>query len=243
MERHEAVSALLKARALFSPRAAVAIKHRKEVAFWSSWIELHGAEPDTDYYRRFMMAMGGIDDELFFDDKICVDVGCGPKGSLTWLTGARAAIGVDPLAEDYRRFGIADHRMIYLAASAEAVPLPSQYADVVFSMNSLDHVDDMPAACREIRRLLKPGGHFIGSLNLDEPPNRCEPWMLTEKLLAEHLFAGWQQEFYRVRPKSQGDTGHFGPYRYFFEEPPAEHIGSSGPKALWCRFRIPLPRA
>jgi SAM-dependent methyltransferase len=234
------VRALLKAQALFSPKAAVALKHEKEAAFWSSWIRRHGDAPDTQYYRRFMMAMGGIDDASFFDDKICVDIGCGPKGSLTWLTRARAAIGVDPLAEEYRKFGIADHRMIYLAARAEEVPLPSRYADVVFSMNSLDHVDDMPAACREIRRLLKAGGHFLASLNLDEPPNRCEPWTLTEPLLEKHLFAGWEREFYRVRPKYKGDDGHFGPYKYFFEEPPPEVVAAGGPRALWCRFRVPL---
>ncbi len=231
----------LKAKSLFSRAAGVERKHLREMQFWSQWIGEHGQEPETDYYRKFMMAMGDVHDPSFFDGKICLDVGCGPKGSLTWLENARAAIGVDPLAEAYRQFGIDRHRMIYLAAGAERIPLPSRYVDVVFSMNSLDHVDDAPATCAEIRRLLKPGGHFIGSLNLDEPPTRCEPWRLTEEFLEKHLFAGWQRQFYKVRPKFQGDGGHFGPYKHFFEEPDPELAARPGPKALWCRFRVPRP--
>ena len=126
--------------------------------------------------------------------------------------------------------------MIYISAPAEQIPLPSNYVDVVFSMNSLDHVDDVVAACSEIRRILKPGGYFIGSLNLDEPPTLTEPFMLTEEFLERHLFCGWEKEFYKIRPKVD-DTGQV-TYRFFYEDCPSELCEAPGPRALWCRLRV-----
>lgn len=218
--------------------SANARKHKAELDFWEAWVRNNGVAAETDYYRKFMMDMGNVDDESFFDNLVCLDVGCGPRGSLTWLRNARAAIGLDPLADQYLRFGIDQHDMTYLCAGAERIPFPSRYIDVVFSMNSLDHVDDPVAACHEIRRVLKPGGYFIGSLNLRGMPTDTEPWPLTEKFLEEYLFAGWERQFYKVRPKLR-DPSHFGPYKYFYEECPPALMESLGPGALWCRFRVP----
>ena len=80
-----------------------AAKTEHELGFWESRLADIGIEPGTDYYRKFMMAMGNIQDISFFDNLVCLDIGCGPRGSLTWLRNARATIGVDPLAEQYRR--------------------------------------------------------------------------------------------------------------------------------------------
>jgi ubiquinone/menaquinone biosynthesis C-methylase UbiE len=213
------------------------IKARNELQFWEELIESHGTQPQTEYYQRFMLAMGGLDGPEFFRGKICIDIGCGPKGSLTWLDGiAKAAIGVDPLVERYMRFGIANHTMIYLNSGAESLPFATAYADVIFSMNSLDHVDDVARCCREIRRVLKPGGHFVGSLNLDEPPTLTEPWTLTENFLEQHLFREWEPEFRRVCPRIDSEAG-WGPYRYMFEPCPVEVSQGGGPRALWCRYR------
>jgi SAM-dependent methyltransferase len=216
------------------------VKERSELQFWEEWVEHNGREPETEYYRNFMLAMGGLDDPEFFRDKICIDIGCGPKGSLTWLDGiARAAIGVDPLVEKYMRFGIAEHAMLYVASGAESLPFASGYADVVFSMNSLDHVGNVVQCCQEIRRVLKPGGHFIGSLNLDEPPTPTEPWTLTEDFLQHRLFQGWEPEFRRICPRVESNE-HFGPYRYMFEPCPIEVSHRIGPRVLWCRYRTAL---
>ena len=59
-----------------------------------------------------------------------------------------------------RQFEIERHRMIYLCASAEKIPLPTGYVDVVLSMSSWDHVDYLLRICSEIRRILKPSGHL-----------------------------------------------------------------------------------
>ncbi len=212
-------------------------KQQSELLFWEQKFKVEGETPRTEYYRKFMMDMGGIENQSFFDNLICLDIGCGPRGSLTWLTNARAAIGLDPLADQYMQFGIKSHKMIYLCAPAEKIPLPSRYADVVFSMNSLDHVDNVIDVCSEIRRVLKPGGYFIGSLNLDEPPTLSEPFMLTEEFLQQHLFSGWDKEFYKIRPKPMDDKGIVS-YEYFYKDCPKEILESPGPRALWCRMRV-----
>ena len=214
-------------------------KNDAEMQFWRVWVAEHGSAPETEYYRKFMMDMGDVKDPSFFDGKVCVDIGCGPKGSMTWLTGAKAAIGVDPLGGRYMELGCLDHPMIYLKAGVEELPFADGYVDVLFSMNSLDHVDDFPAACREIRRVVRPGGWFIGSLNLDEPPTITEPLTLTEGLLDRELFSGWRREFHEIRPRLDED-GEFAPYRYFYEPCPEEEMRRPGPRALWCRYRKPL---
>ena len=211
-------------------------KKKVELDFWQSWLGTHGVGARSAYYRDFMMRMGGVDDISFFDGLVCLDIGCGPMGSLTWLSGAKAALGLDPLAEEYMQFSLEEHDMIYLKSRAEEIPLPSSYVDVVFSMNSLDHVDNLAATCQEIRRVLRPGGYFIASLNLDEPPTPAEPWSLTEDLLATILFVDWERQYYEVRPKLD-DGGD--PYRLFAEAAPPETATFTGPKALWCRFRAP----
>jgi SAM-dependent methyltransferase len=232
----------LRAQSVFGPyffgkKFLIPTKQKAELIFWEQHFLAHGGAPETEYYRKFMMDMGGIEEPSFFNDLICLDIGCGPRGSLTWLANARAVIGIDPLAEQYMRLGIASHHMIYLSSPAERIPLPSLYVDVIFSMNSLDHVDNLVDVCSEIRRVLKPGGFFIGSLNLDEPKTLAEPFPLTEELLERLLFPGWEREFYRIRPKPKDNKGNI-TYRYFYEDCPEEMLKAPGPRALWCRMRV-----
>ena len=216
-------------------------RHASEDEFWDRMQAELGSGTDTDYYREFMLKMSNLPDESFFAGKAVVDIGCGPRGSLTWLDNAKAAIGLDTLAERYTRFGTSDHpNMIYLQSPSERMPFPSGSIDVVISMNSLDHVDDLAQTCREIRRVLKPGGHFLGSLNLEEPPTVTEPYTLTESWLRANLLSGWEEEFCLVRPRVPSNE-LWGPYKYFLQDaPPPELLNGKHPMAMWCRFRKPI---
>ena len=55
--------------------------------------------------------------------------------------------------------------------SAEALPYPDDFFEVVFSNEVLEHVDDDRAAVREAYRVLRPGGHLVVFA-----PNRFYPF-------------------------------------------------------------------
>ncbi len=64
----------------------------------------------------------------------------------------RRASAVSPLDIDFRQGG------------AEAIPCEDERADVVLASLSLMYVIDRPQAAREISRVLRPGGRFVGAV-------------------------------------------------------------------------------
>lgn len=94
-----------------------------------------------------------------------IDVGSGTGRFTPALAEAFGgpAYGVEP-ADGMRRTAeveAAHPRVTYLAGQAEAIPLPDATADFVLMFLSYHHVTDKPAAAREIRRVLKPGGRLV----------------------------------------------------------------------------------
>jgi len=93
----------------------------------------------------------------------------------------------------------------------------------------MDHVHNLGAMTAEMLRILKPGGTFIGSFNLDEEPGVSEPQTLTPELLEAHLLRHLDVSSRRVAPAGPNNT-----YEYFFSPAPP---GASGPRKLWIRGR------
>ena len=142
------------------------------------------------YYRKYLLAVAGEADDTFLAGKVIADFGCGPAGSLTWAKSASVRIGIDVLADlyvDEFRDCVETHDMLYLKSTETTIPLPTGFVDVMFTLNAMDHVNDFPKMCREIVRVMKPGGLFVGSFNLGEDPTICEPQRLTEESIREHL--------------------------------------------------------
>lgn len=205
-------------------------KQAQELEYWQKRFEAEGGRLQNGWYERRMLAMAGETDAEFVKDKIIADFGCGPRGSLCWAGGARSRIGIDVLADAYGRFGIRDQHMIYVRSTEDMIPLPSSYLDVLFTMNALDHVTDLPAICHEVIRIIAPGGLLVGSFNLFEPATTCEPQTLTPELLDELLLRHFVIEHQRVRPKGRGVAT----YHYFETDDPGP---TDGPQIIWVRAR------
>jgi ubiquinone/menaquinone biosynthesis C-methylase UbiE len=96
-----------------------------------------------------------------------VDIGCGPGTAVREAArrGARAT-GVDPdramlrlgrsLTALRRAAGVS-----FVEGGAERLPVPDCGTTVVWALTSVHHWPDRPAAIREIRRVLKPGGRVL----------------------------------------------------------------------------------
>jgi SAM-dependent methyltransferase len=95
---------------------------------------------------------------------LCLDVGCGDGQTAgLWLREqGHRYIGVDVSSEGVRRaqsVGL-DARLIEQATS---LPFPDDYFDAVVCIEVLEHLFAPLQAVAEIRRVLKPGGLFVGT--------------------------------------------------------------------------------
>ncbi len=54
-------------------------------------------------------------------------------------------------------------RMNFYSSISEDMPFPDNSFDFVFAAQTTEHVQDIFATCREVRRVLKPGGYFYAS--------------------------------------------------------------------------------
>lgn len=169
------------------------------------WIELwHKLGPDVytnpERFPRWTLQrycdLPEIEPESFLG-QVVADVGCGPVGSLHHFS-ARVKVGVDPNAQHYQPFGIDSQDMVYLSSPAENILLPEACVDVVLSVNALDHVDDFEAAIDGISRVLKPGGRFLASLNMQPTPMKREPQMLTQARIAAALEGKFTYRFVKT---------------------------------------------
>ena len=100
-----------------------------------------------------------------------VDIGCGPGLLLEQLMpDASRAIAVDCSPEmSHRakyRFEQADLPYRVITASADTLPFPDQFADIILTTNCLEFVDHPGLAFQEISRVLREGGTaIVGVLN------------------------------------------------------------------------------
>jgi len=170
-------------------RVAIAIapgmmKRRDELKYWRGRYAAEHGQLRNDHYEALYTTVFGLTKEDFHRKRM-LDIGCGPRGSLEWADVALQRVGLDVLADDYRReLGAAKHSMEYRACGSEHIPFGDAYFDIVTCLNALDHVDDIAATIREIKRVSKPGGLFLLSVETDHPPTPTEPVTIDDALLA-----------------------------------------------------------
>ena len=98
-------------------------------------------------------------------------------------------------------------------------------------MNAMDHVTDFRTMSEEVIRVLAPGGCFVGSFNLNEPPSFSEPQTLTQEIIEENLLRHLNVTFVKTAPMAPGEDR----YRWVSgkEKGPALADGEKG--FLWVR--------
>lgn len=165
-------------------------KLRAELDYWRSRRSEGDLEAGVPFYEWVFTAHFGLD-RGFYRGKRLLDVGCGPRGSLEWADVALERVGVDPLADEYAALRSRPHAMTYVAARAERMPFGDGRFDVVSTFNSLDHVDDVHAALREMGRVARPGGTLLLLVDIDHEPTVNEPHRLDWSIL-EGLSEAWE---------------------------------------------------
>ena len=154
-----------------------------EWQYWrfQSWKE-KGSLSNTHYKWVYTEAFELMED--FYKDKVILDVGCGPRGSLEWAVNAKRRVGIDPLADKYKKLINKNTNMEYVSAPAEQMPFESNSFDIVSCFNALDHAENLESVLEEIRRVLKKEGYFLLLTDIHEEAAICEPttvpWNLSE---------------------------------------------------------------
>jgi SAM-dependent methyltransferase len=106
------------------------------------------------FKSRWLAATGS------WDNKIVVDIGCGPGNIYATLSGKpKLLIGID-VASKSLEFA---KKLGYTSVLADATNLPfiSGFADIVVLNAALHHCENMEYVLMEAARLLKPGGLLI----------------------------------------------------------------------------------
>jgi SAM-dependent methyltransferase len=150
-------------------------KHRSELRFWKNLIRgEYKGRLINDWYEPLYTEVYGLSREDYKGKRV-LDIGCGPLGILEWADVTARRVGLDPLVPRYLKLGAARHKMEYVASRSENIPFPDGYFDFVTSLNSLDHVDNLDRTISEIKRVVKEGGCFLLSVEINHPPTSTEP--------------------------------------------------------------------
>lgn len=98
-----------------------------------------------------------------------LEVGSGAHG-LIFGFEANFAVGIDPLAVDYKRlFPLWQEDAGTVAALGERLPFGDASFEIVLSDNVIDHAEDPVGIIEEFARVLKPGGLLYFTVNVHHP--------------------------------------------------------------------------
>jgi len=99
-------------------------------------------------------------------DSRMIDVGCGGATVMLALEGDHR-FGLDPLIDRYLEqfpYLREEHGITWVDKPAEEVEFDEPF-DVVFAMNSFDHVYDPQLAAQRMSDWVRPGGHLVLTMN------------------------------------------------------------------------------
>jgi ubiquinone/menaquinone biosynthesis C-methylase UbiE len=105
-------------------------------------------------------------------NSVAVEIGCG-TGIYTghWSRAPKVIYGIDISSAMLKKATAKDNseRTGLVQADAECLPFQSSCCDVVYSVNLIEHLDDIPKALKEMARISKHGARVVISLPSDNP--------------------------------------------------------------------------
>ncbi|MEM8718405.1 MAG: class I SAM-dependent methyltransferase [Cyanobacteria bacterium P01_G01_bin.39] len=120
------------------------------------WVKTYfdSCHRDPAFRERWLAVTGS------WDNKIVVDIGCGPGNLYATLQGnPQLLIGID-VAEGSLKMAEKIGYTPFLA-DAHDLPLRSEFADIVTLNAALHHCEDMNRVLTEAARLVRPGGMLV----------------------------------------------------------------------------------
>ena len=124
-----------------------------------------------------------------------LDVGCGTGRLARWIasiTGPAGVVGIDPLVDRVQVARTHAQGIAFEVGSAEDLGAFADGSFDVVCMSAVFHwVADKPKALREVRRVLKPGGH----LGLTTPPKDLRGVSTTAQLVGPLLGERYSGKF------------------------------------------------
>ena len=127
-----------------------------------------------------------------------VDVGCGTGRLRGFLAGiATSYVGVDAV----RHEGFPhDAQLLVADLDRDSIPVADRSADVVVSLETIEHLENPRAFCRELTRIARPGGWLVIST-----PNQRSLVSLGALLFKEH-FSAFRDNCYPAHQTALLDT-------------------------------------
>jgi SAM-dependent methyltransferase len=110
-----------------------------------------------------------------------LEIGCG-EGFLLAARSGGEMYGVDLSVEAILRAQTRANAHFSLAL-AERLPFPDGHFDLVSSVGVMEHFLDTGEALREIRRILKPGGHYVSLTHVDLTLAEKSRWLASRYLM------------------------------------------------------------
>jgi ubiquinone/menaquinone biosynthesis C-methylase UbiE len=123
---------------------------------WIRWARAPGHDSYWVFHREAFLA------SLPRSGRLTLDVGCG-EGRVTrdLRELGHHVVGLDVAPSMIEAAREADPEGEYIVASAAEMPFEDGAADLAIAFMTLMDMDDMPAAVREIARVLEPGGTLV----------------------------------------------------------------------------------
>jgi ubiquinone/menaquinone biosynthesis C-methylase UbiE len=181
---------------------------------WAEWIRRRRHGDDAEVLERTLASLTPVRDRVLgnadlAEGQTLLDVGCGdgliafgavdvvgPHGRVIFSDVSPALLA--GCRERAAKLGVLE-RCRFVEASADQLGLANDSVDAVTARSVLIYLDDIPAALREFRRVLRPGGRLsvfepINRFSFPEPEDRLWGYDIAPvRDLADRVKAAYEQ--------------------------------------------------